>query len=204
MNNFYEEPKSLPITCDDGLVRPPWAATDPLLRTYYDTEWGMPLFDEASLYERLCLEGFQVGLSWRLILSKREAFREAFFGFDPDKVAAMESIDHLMDNASLIRNRQKLNAAITNAKATVALRDEGTHLGELIWSYKPEATPRPRTAEEVPTFSPESKALARDLKKRGFTFVGPVTMYALMESVGIVDTNLVGTWRRSASGVWGD
>ena len=204
MNNFYEEPKSLPITCDDGLVRPPWAATDPLLRTYYDTEWGMPLFDEASLFERLCLEGFQVGLSWRLILSKREAFREAFFGFDPDKVAAMESIDHLMDNASLIRNRQKLNAAITNAKATVALRDEGTHLGEFIWSYKPEATPRPRTAEEVPTFSPESKALARDLKKRGFTFVGPVTMYALMESVGIVDTNLVGTWRRSASGVWGD
>lgn len=204
MNNFYEEPKSLPITCDDGLVRPPWAATDPLLRTYYDTEWGMPLFDEASLYERLCLEGFQVGLSWRLILSKREAFREAFFGFDPDKVAAMESIDHLMDNASLIRNRQKLNAAITNAKATVALRDEGTHLGEFIWSYKPEATPRPRTAEEVPTFSPESKALARDLKKRGFTFVGPVTMYALMESVGIVDTNLVGTWRRGASGVWGD
>lgn len=204
MNNFYEEPKSLPITCDDGLVRPPWAATDPLLRTYYDTEWGMPLFDEASLFERLCLEGFQVGLSWRLILSKREAFREAFFGFDPDKVAAMESIDHLMDNASLIRNRQKLNAAITNAKATLALRDEGTHLGELIWSYKPEATPRPRTAEEVPTFSPESKALARDLKKRGFTFVGPVTMYALMESVGIVDTNLVGTWRRGASGVWGD
>lgn len=204
MNNFYEEPKSLPITCDDGLVRPPWAATDPLLRTYYDTEWGMPLFDEASLFERLCLEGFQVGLSWRLILSKREAFREAFFGFDPDKVAAMESIDHLMDNASLIRNRQKLNAAITNAKATLALRDEGTHLGELIWSYKPETTPRPRTAEEVPTFSPESKALARDLKKRGFTFVGPVTMYALMESVGIVDTNLVGTWRRGASGVWGD
>ena len=204
MNNFYEEPKSLPITCDDGLVRPPWAATDPLLRTYYDTEWGMPLFDEASLFERLCLEGFQVGLSWRLILSKREAFRDAFFGVDPDKVAAMDSIDHLMDNASLIRNRQKLNAAITNAKATVALRDEGTHLGELIWSYKPEATPRPRTAEEVPTFSPESKALARDLKKRGFTFVGPVTMYALMESVGIVDTNLVGTWRRGASGVWGD
>lgn len=204
MNNFYEEPKSLPITCDDGLVRPPWAATDPLLRTYYDTEWGMPLFDEASLFERLCLEGFQVGLSWRLILSKREAFRDAFFGFDPDKVAAMESIDHLMDNASLIRNRQKLNAAITNAKATLALRDEGTHLGELIWSYKPEATPRPRTAEEVPTFSPESKALARDLKKRGFTFVGPVTMYALMESVGIVDTNLVGTWRRGASGLWGD
>ena len=204
MNNFYEETKSLPITCDDGLVRPPWAATDPLLRTYYDTEWGMPLFDEASLYERLCLEGFQVGLSWRLILSKREAFREAFFGFDPDKVAAMESIDHLMDNASLIRNRQKLNAAITNAKATLALRDEGTHLGEFIWSYKPETTPRPRTAEEVPTFSPESKALARDLKKRGFTFVGPVTMYALMESVGIVDTNLVGTWRRGASGVWGD
>lgn len=204
MSNFNETPKSLPITCDDGLMRPPWAATDPLLRSYYDTEWGMPLYDEASLYERLCLEGFQVGLSWRLILSKREALREAFFGFNPDKVAAMESVDHLLDNPALIRNRQKLNACVTNAKATVALRNEGTHLGEFIWSYKPEATPRPRTAEEVPTFSPESKALARDLKKRGFTFVGPVTMYALMESVGIVDTNLVGTWRRGASRVWSD
>ena len=202
MSNFNEVPKSTPITCDDGLVRPPWAATDPLLRAYYDTEWGMPLYDEASLFERLCLEGFQVGLSWRLILAKREALRDAFFGFGPDKVAAMQSVDHLLDNPALIRNRKKLNAAVTNAKATLALREEGTHLGEFIWSYKPETTPRPRTAEEVPTSSPESKALARDLKKRGFTFVGPVTMYALMESVGIVDTNLVGTWRRGASGVW--
>lgn len=202
MSNFNEVPKSTPITCDDGLVRPPWAATDPLLRAYYDTEWGMPLYDEASLFERLCLEGFQVGLSWRLILAKREALRDAFFGFDPVTVAAMQSVDHLLDNPALIRNRKKLNAAVTNANATLALREEGTHLGEFIWSYKPETTPRPRTAEEVPTSSPESKALARDLKKRGFTFVGPVTMYALMESVGIVDTNLVGTWRRGASGVW--
>ncbi|MCT2339065.1 DNA-3-methyladenine glycosylase I [Corynebacterium sp. p3-SID1056] len=202
MSNFNKVPKSTPITCDDGLVRPSWAATDPLLRAYYDTEWGMPLYDEASLFERLCLEGFQVGLSWRLILAKREALRDAFFGFDPDTVAAMESVDHLLDDPALIRNRKKLNAAVTNAKATLALREEGTHLGEFIWSYKPETTPRPRTAEEVPTSSPESKALARDLKKRGFTFVGPVTMYALMESVGIVDTNLVGTWRCGASGVW--
>lgn len=202
MSNFNETPKSLPITCDDGLVRPPWAATDPLLREYYDTEWGMPLTDEASLFERVCLEGFQVGLSWRLILSKRDAFREAFHGFDPDEVAAMDSVDRLMDNPGLIRNPNKLKAAVTNARATLALREEGTHLGEFIWSYKPATTPRPRTAEEVPTSSPESKALARDLKKRGFTFVGPVTMYALMESVGIVDTNLVGTWRRGASGVW--
>ncbi|AQQ14752.1 DNA-3-methyladenine glycosylase 1 [Corynebacterium glaucum] len=190
-----------PITGPDGLTRPPWAATDPLLRDYYDTEWGMPIRDEAGMFERLALEGFQVGLSWRLILTKREALRRAFHGFDPDTVAGME-VEHLLDDASVIRNRRKLAAAVTNAQATVALREEGTDLAEFIWSYQPAETPAPRTVEEVPTRSPESEQLAKDLKSRGFTFVGPVTMYALMESVGIVDTNLVGTWRRGASGVW--
>ena len=186
-----------PVVGDDGLARPPWAAHDPLLREYYDTEWGMPVTDEHGMFERVCLEGFQVGLSWRLILQKRDALREAFHGFEPEAVASM-SIEHLLDDASLIRNRRKLEAAVRNAQATLSLRDEGTHLGEFVWSYQPSQTPCPRTMEEVPTRSPESEQLAKDLKKRGFTFVGPVTMYALMESAGIVDTNLVGTWRRRA------
>ncbi len=191
-----------PVVGDDGRARPPWAARDPLLRHYYDTEWGMPVRDERGMYERVCLEGFQVGLSWRLILQRRDALRSAFHGFDPEKVARMEGIGHLLDDASLIRNPRKLAATVTNARATLALRDEGTHLGELVWSHQPDSTPAPRTMEEVPTQSPESVALAKALKRRGFTFVGPVTMYALMESTGVLDTNLVGTWRRGASGVW--
>lgn len=190
-----------PVVGDDGLARPPWAAHDDLLRHYYDTEWGMPVRDEAGMFERICLEGFQVGLSWRLILQKRDALRRAFHGFDPDKVAGM-SIEHLLDDANLIRNRRKLQAAVTNAQATLKLREEGVHLGEFVWSYQPSETPAPRAMEDVPTQSEESRQLARDLKARGFTFVGPVTMYALMESVGILDTNLIGTWRRGASGVW--
>ena len=198
--NTTQDP-SWPVVGDDGLARPPWAAHDPLLREYYDTEWGMPVTDEHGMFERVCLEGFQVGLSWRLVLQKRDALRAAFHGFDPEAVASM-SIEHLLDDASLIRNRRKLEAAVKNARATLALREEGTHLGEFVWSYQPENTPVPRTMEQVPTRSPESEQLAKDLKKRGFTFVGPVTMYALMESTGILDTNLVGTWRRGASGVW--
>lgn len=196
-------PVVTPVIGTDGRARPPWAATDPILRDYYDTEWGMPVRDEAGMFERLCLEGFQVGLSWRLILTKRERLRDVFFGFDPDEVARMEGIEHLLDDASLIRNRRKLTAPLTNARATLRLREDGTDLAELIWSYQPDSTPAPRTSRDVPTRSPESEALAKELKRRGFTMVGPVTMYALMESVGIVDTNLVGTWRRGASGVWG-
>ena len=197
-----ETKQQFPIIGDDGLSRPPWAAHDPLLRHYYDTEWGMPIRDEAGMFERLCLEGFQVGLSWKLILQKRDALREAFHGFDPDVLARMDSIEHLLDDASLIRNRRKLQAVLTNAAATREMRETGTDLATFIWSYQPETTPTPRTMEEVPTQSEESRRLARDLKKRGFTFVGPVTMYALMESTGIIDTNLIGTHRRGASGVW--
>ena len=115
----------------------------------------------------------------------------------------MDGIEHLLGDATLIRNRRKLTAPLTNAEATLRLREEGTDLAELIWSFQPDTTPAPHTADEVPTRSAESEALAKELKGRGFTLVGPVTMYALMESVGIVDTNLVGTWRRGASGVWG-
>lgn len=192
----------VPIVGEDGKARPPWAATDPLLRDYYDTEWGMPVRDEQGMFERLCLEGFQVGLSWRLVLQKRAALQAAFFQFDPERVAAMPSIEHLLNDASLIRNRRKLEAVVGNARATLALRDLGTDLGEFIWSYQPANTPTPRTMAEVPTSSPESVALAKALKKHGFRFVGPITMYALMEATGILDTNLVGTHRRGASGVW--
>ena len=191
------------VVCEDGLRRPPWAARDPLLREYYDTEWGMPVHGEAELFERLVLEGFQSGLSWATILRKRPAFREAFAGFDPDAVAAFgeEDVARLMEDARIIRNRRKIDAAVANARATVALRAEGGLAG-LIWSYRPERTPEPRTVDEVPSRSPESEALAKELKRRGFTFVGPVTVFALMEAIGVVDTHLVDSHRRGSSGVW--
>lgn len=188
---------------DDGLARPTWAATDPLLRDYYDTEWGMPVRDERGLFERLSLEAFQSGLSWATILRKRPAFRKAFDDFDPDTVAAYDEgdVERLMADAGIVRNRRKIEATITNARATVALRDEGG-LPALIWSFQPAETPAPTSYDEIPTQSEESRALARALRARGFVFVGPTTMFALMEAVGVVDTHLVGSHRRGTSGVW--
>ena len=151
---------------DDGRLRPAWASGDALLREYYDTEWGMPVRDERGLFERLSLEAFQSGLSWAIILRKREAFRAAFTGFDPEDP------------------------------------DLPGDLPQLLWSFQPASTPAPMTVAEVPTQSAESAALARELKRRGFRFVGPTTAYALMEAVGMVDTHLVGSWRRGTSGVW--
>lgn len=187
----------------DGLARPVWASVDPLLRDYYDTEWGMPVRDERGLYERLMLEAFQAGLSWATILRKRPAFRVAFDGFDPDAVACYgdDDVARLMADPGIVRNRQKILAAITNARATIALRSEGG-LAELVWSFRPAATPAPRSPDDVPTRSDESMALSKTLRANGFTFVGPTTMYALMEAVGIVDTHLVGSHRRGSSGVW--
>ena len=190
--------------CDDGRVRPTWASHDELLRTYYDTEWGLPVHDEAGVFERLVLEGFQAGLSWRTVLAKREAFREAFEGLIPDRVAAFttDDVDRLLSAPGIIRNRRKIEAAIANARATVAIRtntdttDGPSHLGELVWSYRPAHDPRPRSQDEVPTQLPESVALAADLKSRGFRFVGPTTMLALMAAIGIVNTDIVGTHRR--------
>ena len=191
------------IVGEDGLARPPWAATDPLLRAYYDEEWGMPVRDERGLFERLSLEAFQSGLSWATILRKRPAFREAFAGFDPDAVAAFDEDDalRLMDDAGIVRNRRKIDATIGNARATVALRADGG-LPALLWSARPATTPVPESFAEVPTRSPESVALAKALRARGFAHVGPTTMFALMEAVGIVDTHLVGSHRRGASGAW--
>lgn len=189
----------------DGLARPAWAATDPLLRTYYDDEWGLPVRDERGLYERICLEGFQAGLSWVTILRKRPAFRAAFAGFDPDTVAGYgpSDVDRLLADRAIVRHRGKIEAAVGNARATVALRTEGGLPG-LVWAFRPRSTPRPRTIAEVPTRSAESEALSRALRARGFRFVGPTTMYALMEAVGIVDTHLLGSHRRGSSGVWPD
>ncbi|MCO1339905.1 3-methyladenine DNA glycosylase [Kocuria polaris] len=190
----------------DGLARPAWAAHDDLLREYYDTEWGLPVRDEQGVYERLSLEAFQSGLSWATILRKRPAFRTAFAGFDPERVAAFGEADvtRLLGDAAIIRNRAKIDAAIRNARATLDLREGPEDLAEFVWSFRPEETPVPRTAAEVPSTSPESKALAKALKKKGFAFVGPTTMFALMEAIGIVDTHVVGSHRRGSSGVWAD
>jgi DNA-3-methyladenine glycosylase I len=188
---------------DDGLARPSWAATDPLLRDYYDTEWGMPVRDERGMFERLSLEAFQSGLSWVTILRKRPAFRAAFDDFDPDAVAEYgdADVERLMADAGIVRNRRKVEATITNARATIALREDGG-LVDLVWSFRPAATPVPTSYAEVPTTSPESVALSKALRRKGFTFVGPTTMFALMEAVGIVDTHLVDSHRRGSSGVW--
>ncbi|MFN3922068.1 MAG: DNA-3-methyladenine glycosylase I [Pseudarthrobacter sp.] len=189
----------------DGLARPAWASSDPLLRDYYDHEWGMPVRDEQGLYERICLEGFQAGLSWATILRKRPAFRTAFAGFNPDAVAQFTEADveRLLQDAGIVRNRLKIRAAVTNAHATLSLRQDGG-LVDFVWQFQPEATPRPRTHADIPTQSAESIALSKALRKKGFAFVGPTTMFALMEAIGMVDTHLVGSHRRGSSGVWPD
>jgi len=191
------------VVGEDGLARPVWASVDPLLREYYDTEWGMPVRDERGLFERLSLEAFQSGLSWATILRKRPAFRAAFDDFDPDRVAAYgeDDVARLLNDPGIVRNRRKVDATITNARATVALREDGG-LAELVWSFRPAQTPAPTSYDEVPASSPESVALAKALKRKGFVFVGPTTMFALMEAVGVVDTHLVGSHRRGSSGVW--
>ncbi|MEV7474418.1 DNA-3-methyladenine glycosylase I [Arthrobacter sp. KFRI-F3372] len=189
----------------DGLARPAWASSDPLLRDYYDHEWGMPVRDEQGLYERICLEGFQAGLSWATILRKRPAFRTAFAGFNPDAVAQFTDADveRLLQDAGIVRNRLKIRAAVTNARATLSLRQDGG-LVDFVWRFQPEATPRPRTHADIPTQSAESIALSKALRKKGFAFVGPTTMFALMEAIGMVDTHLVGSHRRGSSGIWPD
>lgn len=199
------EPVSGTVIGEDGLARPMWASVDPMLREYYDTEWGVPVRDEHGLYERISLEAFQAGLSWATILRKRPAFRAAFHDFDPEAVAGFgdSDVERLLTDAGIVRNRLKILAAITNAKATIELRNEGG-LVDFVWSFQPAETPRPMTYADVPTQSPESVALSKALRKKGFAFVGPTTMYALMEAIGIVDTHLVDSHRRGSSGVWAE
>jgi DNA-3-methyladenine glycosylase I len=176
---------------------------DPLLRDYYDQEWGLPVTDEQGLYERICLEGFQAGLSWATILRKRPAFRAAFAGFDPDAVARFTpaDVDRLLQDPGIVRNRLKVRSAVTNAQATLALRKDGG-LVDFVWQFKPADTPRPAVHSDIPTQSVESIALSKALRKEGFSFVGPTTMFALMEAIGMVDTHLLDSHRRGSSGIW--
>jgi DNA-3-methyladenine glycosylase I len=178
-----------------------WPATDPLYLAYHDEEWGRPVRDDRRLLERLCLEGFQSGLSWITILRKRERFRAAFAGFDPRAVARFDArdVDRLMADAGIVRNRAKIEATIANARATIALQETGQTLTGLLWSFAP-PTPAPARAAlaDMPSATPESKALARELKRRGFRFVGPTTAYALMQATGIVNDHLVGCVVRAA------
>jgi DNA-3-methyladenine glycosylase I len=179
----------------DGKLRCWWALSTEDYIDYHDQEWGRPLHGERELFERLTLEAFQSGLSWLTILRKRENFRRAFDGFEVEKVAEYgpKEIERLLGDAGIVRNRKKIEAAITNAKATRELHANGETLDELIWSFAPDdERPAPRTLEELEPTTAESKALAKELKKRGFVFVGPTTVYATMEAVGVVNDHLEG------------
>ncbi|PFG34793.1 DNA-3-methyladenine glycosylase I [Sanguibacter antarcticus] len=169
---------------------------DELYASYHDTEWGVPVHGEPELLERLALEGFQSGLSWLTVLRKRPAFREAFAGFEPDVVARFthDDVERLVQDASIIRNRAKIRAVVTNARAVVALHEQGRTLDDLVWSHAPAepASERPPLWMDVPASTPGSVALAKDLKAHGFAFVGPITAYATMQACGLVDDHLVG------------
>ncbi|MEV4318644.1 DNA-3-methyladenine glycosylase I [Actinocrispum sp. NPDC049592] len=175
-------------------VRCAWANSTPDYVAYHDDEWGTPLHGVNAMYERLCLESFQSGLSWITILRKRENFRAAFAGFDPKLVAEFTDADRdrLMADAGIVRNKAKINAAIHNANAVAEL---DVPLDELLWSFAPRRHRRPRSMGEVPAVTDESKAMAKELKRRGFVFLGPTTCYALMQATGIVDDHIAACWR---------
>jgi DNA-3-methyladenine glycosylase I len=183
---------------DDGVVRCWWPGEDPLYRTYHDEEWGRPVADDRRLFEKICLEGFQSGLSWLTILRKREAFRRAFLGFDPDRVAAFDGRDvrRLLGDAGIVRHRGKIESAIQNARRARALREECGSLAAFFWRFEPEPRSRPARLTQarlraMPT-TPESITLSRELKRRGWTFVGPTTAYAFMQAMGLVNDHLHG------------
>jgi DNA-3-methyladenine glycosylase I len=181
------------------LPRCGWATSAAEYVAYHDDEWGRPLHGEQALFERLSLEAFQSGLSWLVILRKRAAFRAAFAEFDVDAVAAFvdADVERLLDDAGIVRNRAKIEAAISNARAVRAAVPEG--LDALLWSYAPPSRrPRPRTLADVPAVSAESTAMAKELKRRGFRFVGPTTAYALMQATGMVDDHVASCWRATA------
>jgi DNA-3-methyladenine glycosylase I len=183
------------VTGPDGKRRCRWGDSSEQYRLYHDAEWGRPIVDEQGLYERLCLELLQSGLSWALILRKRDGLREAFARFDPEAVAALD-VERLLQDERVIRNRKKLEAIVRNAEATIAMRRE-TPLPELIWSFRRRNRRTPRTYAEMGSFSPESKELAKELKRRGFAFVGPTTVYSTMQAVGVVNDHLAGCFVRA-------
>jgi DNA-3-methyladenine glycosylase I len=173
---------------------------DPLYERYHDEEWGFPVLDERGLFERLSLEAFQSGLSWRTILNKRPAFRAAFADFVPDAVAAFSDDDvaRLLADPGIVRNRAKIEATLANARATVAMRAPGEPLEQVVRAHAPASRPAPRGWDDVPATTPETVALGRELKRRGFRFVGPTTLYALMQACGLVDDHLAGCPARPA------
>jgi DNA-3-methyladenine glycosylase I len=179
----------------DGRPRCRWATGTPEYVAYHDDEWARPVRDDRGLYERLCLEAFQSGLSWLTILRKREAFRDAFAGFEIERVAGFgaRDVERLLADAAIVRNRAKIEAAIANARAATELLEGGESLAEFLWSFAPDdERPPPRALGDIPATTPESKALARELKRRGFRFVGPTTAYATMQACGLVNDHLVG------------
>jgi DNA-3-methyladenine glycosylase I len=177
-----------------------WPTADPLYVAYHDEEWGRPVTDERGLYERLCLEGFQSGLSWLTILRKREAFRCAFAGFEPERVARFGERDvaRLLGDAGIVRHRGKIEAAVANARGVLALRETGTPLHELAWSFRPQRHRAPRTTGDWLAQTPESKELSKRLKQAGFRFVGPTTVWATMQACGVVNDHLARCWVRDA------
>ena len=182
----------------DGITRCWWCGDDPLYVDYHDHEWGTPLHDDRALFELLCLEGFQAGLSWITILRKREAFRQAFDGFDPEIVSRYSDgvVERLLGDPGIVRHRGKIAATIANAVAVGAMRDAGTSLDQIVWSHAPPARRRPlRDRSEIPAETSESAGLARELRKWGMRYVGATTVYAFMQSAGLVDDHLSGCHR---------
>jgi DNA-3-methyladenine glycosylase I len=176
----------------DGLARCPWGASSPEYITYHDGEWGRPVGDDNRIFEKLCLEGFQSGLSWLTILRKREAFRAAFSGFDPDAVAAFgpKDVDRLLGDAGIVRHRQKIEATIANARATVKLHQTGVSLAGILWRHEPARLRTRRSGSDVPSTTRESVELSAVLRGHGFRFVGPTTAYSAMQSLGVVNDHV--------------
>ena len=190
------------FTAPDKLKRCSWCASDPIYIAYHDNEWGRPVHDDNKLFEKICLEGFQAGLSWLTILRKRENFRTSFKGFDPQVVAKFTSrdVERLMKNEGIVRNRMKIEATIANAKATLKVQRELGSLDALIWSFAPKKPAKmPKQFGDIPASTTESKALSKELLKRGFKFVGPTTMYAAMQSLGLVNDHFATCHARKTS-----
>jgi DNA-3-methyladenine glycosylase I len=186
------------LTGDDGITRCWWCGTDPLYVAYHDDDWGRPVHDERELFEKLLLDGAQAGLAWITILRKREGYRAAFEGFDPERIAAYgdDDVARLLADPGIVRNRQKVAAAIGNAKALLAMHEAGETLVDLVWSHQPEPRKRPlRPDDEFPVTSDEALALSKALQQRGWKFVGPTIVYAFMQAVGVIDDHVAGCWR---------
>jgi DNA-3-methyladenine glycosylase I len=186
------------LTGDDGITRCWWCGTDPLYVAYHDDDWGRPVRDERELFEKLILDGAQAGLAWITILRKREGYRAAFEGFDPERIAAYgdDDVARLLADPGIVRNRQKVAAAIGNAKALLAMHEAGETLVDLVWSHQPEPRKRPlRPDDEFPVTSDEALALSKALQQRGWKFVGPTIVYAFMQAVGVIDDHVAGCWR---------